>query len=59
MKEKETSSLRKFFEDLQAHTQIHEAQGPDVACHLYDRRRLKVVLSKLPTDVVVAWKTYK
>ena len=43
VKEKETSSLRKFFDDLQAHIQILEAQGPDVACHLYDPRRLKVV----------------
>ena len=59
VKEKETSSLRKFFDDLQAHIQILEAQGPDVACHLYDPRRLKVVLSKLPTDVVVAWTSYK
>ena len=59
VKEKETSSLRKFFDDLQAHIQILEAQGPDVACHLYDPRRLKVVLSKLPTDVVIAWTSYK
>ena len=59
VKERETSSLRKFFDDLQAHIQILEAQGPDVACHLYDPRRLKVVLSKLPTDVVIAWTSYK
>ncbi len=59
VKEKETSSLRKFFYDLQAHIKILEAQGPDVACYLYDPRRLKVVLSKLPTDVVVAWTSYK
>ena len=59
VKEKEISSLRKFFDDLQAHIQILEAQGPHVARHLYDPKRLKVVLSKLPTDVVVAWTSYK
>ena len=59
VKEKETSSLRKFFDDLQAHIQILEAQRPDVACHPYDPRRLKVALSKLPTDVVIAWTSYK
>ena len=40
VKEKETYSLRKFYDDLQAHIQILEAQGPDVACHLCDPRRL-------------------
>ena len=59
VKEKEASSLRKFFDDLQAHIQILEAQGPDVICHLCDPRRLKVVLSKLPMDVVIAWTSYK
>ena len=59
VKEKETSSLRKLFDDLPAHIQILEAQGPDVARHLYDPRILMVVLSKLPTDVVVAWTSYK
>ena len=32
VKEKETSSFRKFFDDLHAHIQILEAQGPGVAC---------------------------
>jgi len=59
VKEKETYSLRKFYDNLQAHIQILEAQGPDVICHLCDPRRLKVVLSKLPTDVVIAWTSYK
>ena len=59
VKEKDTSSLRKFFDDLQAHIQILEAQGPEVSCHLCDPKRLKVVLSKLPPDVVVAWTSYK
>ena len=59
VKEKETYSLRKFYDDRQAHIQILEAQGRDVICHLCDPRRLKVVLSKLPMDVVIAWTSYR
>ena len=40
---KETSSLRKIYYELQAHIQILEAQGSNIACHLCDPRRLKVV----------------
>ena len=48
-----------FFDDLQAHVQILEAEGSGFACHLSDTRRLKIVLSKLPADVVIAWTNYK
>ena len=51
--------LRKFYDDLNANAQIIENMGPEVAMHLNDPRRMKLLASKLPRNLVVAWATYQ
>ncbi len=53
------SGLRKFYDDLNANIQIIENMGPEVATHLNDPRRMKLLSSKLPHNLAVAWATYQ
>ena len=55
----DVSGLRKFYDDLNANVQIIENMGPEVAMHLNDPRRMKLLASKLPRNLVVAWATYQ
>ena len=50
----DVSRLRKFYDDLNANVQIIENMGPEVATKLDDPRRMKLLASKLPHNLVVA-----
>ncbi|CAB4024394.1 PREDICTED: uncharacterized protein LOC102806687, partial [Paramuricea clavata] len=51
--------LRKFYDDLNTNIQVLENMGPDVAMHLNDPRRMKLLSTKLPRNLAVAWATYQ
>ena len=51
--------LRKFYDELKAHVQVLESLGPDVSVYLNDPRRMRTVVSKLPSDKIVAWTMHK
>ena len=42
--------LRKFYDDLNTNIQVLENMGPDVAMHLSDPRRMKLLSTKLPRN---------
>jgi hypothetical protein len=55
----DVSGLRKFYDDLNTNIQVLENMGPDVAMHLNDPRRMKLLSTKLPRNLAVAWATYQ
>ena len=54
VKRSDVVGLRKFYDDQKAHVQVLENLGPDVYVHVNDPRRMKIVVSKLPSDINVA-----
>jgi hypothetical protein len=59
IKSSDVPGLRKFYDDLNTNIQVLENMGPDVAMHLNDPRRMKLLSTKLPRNLAIAWATYQ
>ena len=59
IKRSDVVGLRNFYDDLKAHVQVLESLGPEVYVHVNDPCRMRIIVSKLPSDISKAWTVYK
>ena len=59
IKASDVPGLQKFYDEWNIKVQVIENMRPDVAEHLNDPRRMKLLVNKLPSNLVVGWATYQ